>query len=141
MHLVQELFQHTQSLISICAGTVQNLNPPSHLPRVLSVWVLGILGQQLALRRACQFQGIFFSIDSSKPNARRIGAKSLTLPTPVWPNVEVLVAVDDDDEEADAAEPWYISLFFFTPGVARVVPLDSFAHLAQTILKLIRQSK
>lgn len=51
----------------------------------------------------------------------------LTFPTPDWP-------CDADFEVEAAAEPWYISAFFFTPGVARVVPLEIFWHFVQTIL-------
>lgn len=43
----------------------------------------------------------------------------LTFPMPAWPSVAGF-------EDEAAAEPWYISDFFFTPGVARVVPFDSF---------------
>lgn len=50
-----------------------------------------------------------------------------TFPIPVCPSV-----ADLDDEEA--GDPWYISLFFFTPGVARVVPFDNFRHLEQTMV-------
>ena len=49
---------------------------------------------------------------------------------PVCPNVADFFSLVDED---DAGEPWYMSLFFFTPGVARVV-LESFWHLLQTIL-------
>lgn len=51
----------------------------------------------------------------------------LTFPIPVCPRV-----ADLDEEEA--GDPWYISLFFFTPGVARVVPLDNLRHLEQTMV-------
>lgn len=51
---------------------------------------------------------------------------STTFPMPVCPSV-----ADLDDEEA--GDPWYISLFFFTPGVARVVPFDNLRHLEQTM--------
>lgn len=54
--------------------------------------------------------------------------QALTFPTPVWPRVA-------DLEDEATADPWYISVFFFTPGVARVVPVESFWHFAQTILK------
>jgi len=40
-------------------------------------------------------------------------------------------------EDEPAGEPKYISFFFLTPGVARVVDLASFWHLAQTILMLL----
>lgn len=49
-----------------------------------------------------------------------------TFPMPVCPSVADLDAVE-------AGDPWYISLFFFTPGVARLVPLDTFRHFEQTI--------
>lgn len=48
---------------------------------------------------------------------------------PVCPNV-----ADLDDE--DAGDPKYISLFFLTPGVARLVPLDSLLHFEQTMVVL-----
>lgn len=51
---------------------------------------------------------------------------------PVCPSV-----ADLDDEEA--GDPWYISLFFFTPGVARVVPFDNLRHLEQTMASASRQ--
>lgn len=57
-----------------------------------------------------------------------IKSDQLTFPTPVWPWVAGF------DEEV-AGDPWYISVFFFTPGVASVVPLDNFWHFEQTILK------
>lgn len=61
---------------------------------------------------------------------RRKEGASLTFPIPVCPSV-----ADLDDEEA--GEPWYISLFFFTPGVASVVPFDSLRHLEQTMAFLL----
>lgn len=48
---------------------------------------------------------------------------------PVCPSVA-------DLDDAEAGDPWYISLFFLTPGVARLVPLDSFWHLEQTMAAL-----
>lgn len=53
---------------------------------------------------------------------------------PVCPSV-----ADLDDEEA--GDPWYISLFFFTTGVARVVPLDSLRHLEQTMASCLMISE
>ena len=50
----------------------------------------------------------------------------LTFPIPVCPSV-----ADLDEEEA--GDPWYISLFFFTPGVASVVPFDNLRHLEHTM--------
>lgn len=61
---------------------------------------------------------------------RRRGGASPTFPIPVCPSV-----ADFDDEEA--GDPWYISLFFFTPGVASVVPFDSLRHLEQTMVFVI----
>lgn len=49
---------------------------------------------------------------------------------PVCPNVADFPPVADED---DAGEPWYMSLFFLTPGVTRVV-LESFWHLVHTML-------
>lgn len=42
-------------------------------------------------------------------------------------------------DEEPAGEPKYISFFFLTPGVARVVDLASFWHLLHTILLFNRR--
>lgn len=55
---------------------------------------------------------------------------SLLFEIPDCPNVADFFSLADEEE---AGEPWYISFFFFTPGVARVV-LESFWHLVQTML-------
>jgi len=54
--------------------------------------------------------------------------RSLLFEIPVWPSV-----ADFLSPEAEAGEPKYCSLFFLTPGVARVV-CDFFWHLLQTMM-------
>jgi len=54
-----------------------------------------------------------------------------TFPIPVFPKVADVFAPLFD---VPAGDPWYISFFFLTSGVAREVGFVSFAHLAQTML-------
>lgn len=57
---------------------------------------------------------------------------------PVWPSVADL-PFEEFEADDDAGEPRYISLFFLTPGVARVV-LVSFWHFAQTMMMNEREN-
>jgi hypothetical protein len=53
---------------------------------------------------------------------------------PLFPMVAEVLVLSPPLEEEVAGEPKYISDFFLTPGVARVVGLANFWHLEQTIL-------
>ena len=57
----------------------------------------------------------------------------LTLPTPLFPKVADAWDLSADLDALVAAEPWYSSLFRFTPGVASCVDAVRRWHLAQTM--------
>ena len=59
---------------------------------------------------------------------------SLLFETPVWPSVADFLLPPAAAADDEAGEPKYISLFFLTPGVTSVVPLDCFWHLAHTMM-------